>query len=61
MGAGFTTDVPPDGARGHFEPPAAGEIAELFPQLEISEMIGKGAFVGTNSSLVAPVSANSRS
>ncbi|HET9942950.1 MAG TPA: hypothetical protein VFR05_06395, partial [Terriglobia bacterium] len=39
--SGFDTGTDPanPGARG-FEPPAVEEVAELFPQLEILELLG---------------------
>lgn len=46
MGAGFEKDATPAGARRPFELPEDGEIAKLFPQLEISGMIGKGGMGG---------------
>jgi TM2 domain-containing membrane protein YozV/predicted Ser/Thr protein kinase len=40
--AGFNTGVASGGENTGFIPPPVGEIAKLFPQLEIIEFIGKG-------------------
>jgi TM2 domain-containing membrane protein YozV/predicted Ser/Thr protein kinase len=40
--AGFNTGVASGGGNPGFIPPPVGEIAKLFPQLEIIEFIGKG-------------------
>ncbi|MEY4385772.1 MAG: hypothetical protein RLY20_1055 [Verrucomicrobiota bacterium] len=40
--AGATEDTVTDGKQPTFTPPSAVEIAPLFPQLEILELIGKG-------------------
>ena len=42
MQAGFGTEAHAEGGRAPFRPPAAGELAPLFPQLEITELIGQG-------------------
>ncbi len=39
---GAAEDTFADGASGGFHPPAIGEIASAFPQLEILELIGQG-------------------
>src|SRR5271169_1915212 len=36
------TDLPGEAARARFVPPPIGELARLFPQLEILSLIGKG-------------------
>ena len=40
--AGFNTGTEPGGESAGFDPPPVARLAELFPQLEIIEFIGKG-------------------